>query len=51
MGAVVLGSSVLTAFLNIKGHAALFYGKDEAPKQTLTVPEKLDDSDAEEINL
>jgi hypothetical protein len=50
MGAVVLGSSALTALVNIKGHAALFYGKDDAPKQTLAVPEKLDDSDAE-INL
>jgi NNP family nitrate/nitrite transporter-like MFS transporter len=51
MGAVVLASSVLTAFINIKGYGTLFYGKDDAPKQTLTVPEKLDDSDAEEIQL
>jgi NNP family nitrate/nitrite transporter-like MFS transporter len=51
MGATVLGSAVLSVFVNIKGSAGLIWGKDAAPKQTLAVPEKLEDSDAEEINL
>jgi hypothetical protein len=52
MGATVLGCSVLSALVNIKGHRGLLCGKDDvAPKGTLTVPDKFDDSDAEEIQL
>lgn len=52
MGACVLGCSFLSALVNIKGHRGMIWGKDDvAPKGTLTVPDKLDDSDAEEIQL
>jgi MFS transporter, NNP family, nitrate/nitrite transporter len=52
MGAIVFASAFSSLFINIKGHRSLLWGKDDvAPKGTLTVPDKLDDSDAEEIQL
>jgi NNP family nitrate/nitrite transporter-like MFS transporter len=51
MGATVLGSTILSAFVSIKGSSGLLWGTDDAPKQTLAAPEKFDESDAEEINL
>ena len=50
MGCTILGSSVLSLFINIKGHAGLFFGSDdpvEEPKgQTLEVPKEDDSADA-----
>jgi hypothetical protein len=52
MGAIVFASAFSSIFIHIKGHRSLLWGKDDvAPKGTLTVPDKLDDSDAEEIQL
>jgi NNP family nitrate/nitrite transporter-like MFS transporter len=51
MGFSILGSSLLSVFINIKGHSALFWGEDTAPTkiETLAVPEK-DEEVAEEVD-
>jgi len=55
MGATIMGSSILTALIHIKGHAMMLCGKDSiVDKETggiLAVPEpvdKVDDDDEEE---
>jgi MFS transporter, NNP family, nitrate/nitrite transporter len=50
MGFTVLGSACLSAFVKIKGRAALFWGEDspELKKGTLTVPEP--EAEIEEIH-
>lgn len=45
MGFSIIGSSALSAFIHIKGHAGLLWGTDSAPAEkagTLTVPAKGD---------
>jgi NNP family nitrate/nitrite transporter-like MFS transporter len=51
MGFTILGSSVLSLFIKIKGYAALLYGKDEISSKNamLTVPEA-DRAGKEEVN-
>jgi MFS transporter, NNP family, nitrate/nitrite transporter len=51
MGALILGSSLLSVFILIKGHRGLFCGEDDVPAKavTLAVPEK-DPEGTEEIN-
>ncbi|KAL3907090.1 MAG: hypothetical protein SGARI_003707 [Bacillariaceae sp.] len=52
MGFSILGSALLSAVLVIKGHAGIFFGKDEAPPaktETLSVPTP-DAEKAEEVN-
>jgi len=47
MGCTILGSSVTTVLISIKGHASMLWGED-APvetKSTLAVPAKADDED------
>ena len=43
MGWTILGSAVLSIFINLKGHRSLFWGKDNAvdTKGVLVVPEKV----------
>merc|ERR1719446_1772805 len=50
MGFTILGSSLLSAVLIIKGHAGIFFGSDaEVATETLAVPAK-DDEAAEDVN-
>ncbi len=52
MGATIMGSALLSLFINIKGHRGLFWGEDTIvakQKAVLVVPEK-DDEAAEEVN-
>jgi NNP family nitrate/nitrite transporter-like MFS transporter len=51
MGATIMGSALLSIFINIKGHRSLLWGKDDVveSKGVLFVPEK-DDEAAEEVN-
>lgn len=50
MGFTILGSSLLSAILIIKGHAGIFFGADaEVATETLAVPAK-DDEAAEDVN-
>ena len=52
MGCTILGSSLLSPLINIKGHSAMLWGKDTivaTKSQTLAVPEP-DDDKAEEVN-
>jgi len=50
MGFTILGSSLLSALLVIKGHAGIFFGADaETATETLAVPAK-DDEAAEDVN-
>ena len=47
MGCSIIGSSVLSAFVFIKGHSSLLFGgTDEEPKETIEVPEADEDKDA-----
>jgi NNP family nitrate/nitrite transporter-like MFS transporter len=52
MGLTIMGSAVLSIFINIKGHRGLFWGKDdlvETKKATLVIPEQ-DSEAADEVN-
>lgn len=52
MGCTILGSSVISPLINIKGHSAMLWGKDvvaEKPAATLAVPEP-DNKVTEEVN-
>jgi hypothetical protein len=52
MGATIMGSAVLSIFINIKGHRGLLWGKDdpvETKKGTLVIPEQ-DAEAADEVN-
>jgi NNP family nitrate/nitrite transporter-like MFS transporter len=52
MGATIMGSAVLSIFINIKGHRGLFWGTDdpvETKKGTLVIPEQ-DAEAADEVN-
>lgn len=46
MGATVMGVGTMSAFISIKGHAGLLWGKDtQVNAKTLTVPEEQPDAD------
>ena len=58
MGFVILGSGILSVFINIKGHAALLWGEDDVAvtksATTLAVPEQLEaseDEDEDEVKV
>jgi NNP family nitrate/nitrite transporter-like MFS transporter len=54
MGYTILGSSLLTLFIVVKGHRGLLFGQDSAiatkPHATLTVPALLDAEKADQVN-
>jgi NNP family nitrate/nitrite transporter-like MFS transporter len=53
MGSLILGSSLLSAVISIKGHRGLFCGKDEiqpGKSTTLTIPEKDVEGTSNDIN-
>jgi NNP family nitrate/nitrite transporter-like MFS transporter len=47
MGYSILASALMSVFINIKGHAGLFWGKDDVvQKATLTVPAQEEEIEA-----